>query len=171
MNCWLVPNAIDGFAGVTAMDTNEAEVTVRMVDPVTDPEIAEMVVVPPPVPVARPPLEIVATPCDEELQFTVLVRFCVLPSVYDPVAVNCLVLPKGIVGIAGVTVIESKAAGVTVNVVEPLIDPELAVIVVCPVDTLAACPILGVVLLTVATAGTELFQATEPVRLRVLPSV
>jgi len=29
---------------------------------------------------------------------------------------------------------------------------------------------LGAVLLTVATPGTELFQATEPVRLRVLPS-
>jgi hypothetical protein len=75
------------------------------------------------------------------------------------------------VGIAGVTVIESKAAGVTVNTVEPLIAPVLAVIVVCPVDTLAACPMLGPALLTVATAGAELLQETEPVRLRVLPSV
>jgi len=45
------------------------------------------------------------------------------------------------VGIAGVTVIDSNVAGVTVNTVEPLIAPLLAVIVVCPVDTLVACPI------------------------------
>ena len=86
-------------------------------------------------------------------------------------AVNCLVLPKGIVGAAGVTMIESKAAGVTVSIVEPLIDPEVAVIIVCPVPTLVASPTLGAVLLTVATAGTELIQVTELVRLSVLPSV
>jgi len=88
-----------------------------------------------------------------------------------PVAVNCLVLPKGIVGADGVTMIETKAAGVTVSMVEPLMDPELAVIIVCPVPTLVASPTLGAVLLIVATAGTELIQVTEPVRLRVLPSV
>jgi hypothetical protein len=81
VNCWFVPNAIEGVAGVTAMDTRAAAVTVRVVDPLTVPELAATMVVPTPVPVARPPLEIVATPGDEELQFTVLVRFCVLPSV------------------------------------------------------------------------------------------
>ena len=62
------------------METRAAVVTVRVVDPLTVPELAATVVVPTPVPVARPPLEIVATPCDEELQFTALVRFCELPS-------------------------------------------------------------------------------------------
>ena len=80
MNCWFVPDAIEGFPGVTAMETRAAAATVRVVDPLTVPELAAMVVVPTPVPVARPPLEIVATPCDEELQLTVLVRFCELPS-------------------------------------------------------------------------------------------
>ena len=80
MNCWFVPNAIEGFAGVTAMETRAAAVTVRVVDPLTGPELAATVVVPTPVPVARPPLAMLATPCDEELQVTVLVRFCVLPS-------------------------------------------------------------------------------------------
>lgn len=75
------------------------------------------------------------------------------------------------VGTAGVTVIESNVAGVTVKVVEPLIDPEVALIVLCPVVTLVACPTLGAVLLIVATAGAELLQVTELVRLRVLPSV
>jgi hypothetical protein len=80
VNCWFVPNAIEGFPGVTAMETRAAVVTVRVVDPLTVPELAATVVVPTPVPVARPPLEIVATACDEELLFTVLVRFCELPS-------------------------------------------------------------------------------------------
>ena len=62
------------------MDTRAAAVTVRVVDPLTVPKLAATVVVPTPAPVATPLLEIVATPGDEELQVTVLVRFCVLPS-------------------------------------------------------------------------------------------
>lgn len=80
VNCWFVPDAIEALAGVTAMDTRAAGMTVRVVEPLTVPELAAMVVVPTPFPVARPPVAIVATPGDEELQFTVLVRFCVLPS-------------------------------------------------------------------------------------------
>jgi len=71
---------IDGFAGVTAIETTVAGVTVRVVDPLTVPELAATVVVPTPVPVARPTLEMVATAGAEELQVTVLVRFWVLPS-------------------------------------------------------------------------------------------
>ena len=84
---------------------------------------------------------------------------------------NCLVLPNDMEGTTGVTLIEIKVAGVTVRVVEPLLDPKVAVIVVCPVARLVASPILGGALLIVATAGTELLQATEPLILRVLPSV
>jgi hypothetical protein len=79
VNCWFVPDTVEGFAGVTAIETRAAAVTVRMVDPLTVPELAEMVVVPTLFAVARPPLEMVATPVDEELQVTVLVRFWVLP--------------------------------------------------------------------------------------------
>lgn len=88
-----------------------------------------------------------------------------------PVAVNCLVLPKGIEGTAGVTLIETNVAGVTVRAVEPKIDPKVAVIVVCPVAALVASPTLDAALLMVATAATELLQVTELVILRVLPSV
>jgi hypothetical protein len=75
VNCWFVPNAIEGVAGVTAMDTSAGAVTAKVVDPLNVPELAPTVVIPTPLPVARPPLEMVATPGDEELQFTVLVRF------------------------------------------------------------------------------------------------
>lgn len=173
VNCWLVPSAIEELGGDNAMEVSAAALTVSVVEPVIDPWVAVIVACPVLTLVATPLLPavllIVATAKTFDVQVTVPVMFCVLPSVYDPVAVNCVVVPKGAVGIAGVTVIESKAAGVTVNVVEPVIDPELAVIAVCPVDTLATSP--GVALLTIATAGTELFQVTEPVRLRVLPSV
>lgn len=68
---------------------------------------------------------------------------------YEPVAVNWVVAPKAAVGFAGVTVIDTRAAGVTVNVVDPLIGPEVAVIVVCPVEALLARPVL----VTTATLG------------------
>ena len=75
MNCCFVPNAIEEFPGVIAIETRAALVTVRVVDPLTVPELAAMMVAPAPIPVANPALEIVATPGCEELQFTTLVRF------------------------------------------------------------------------------------------------
>jgi hypothetical protein len=82
-----------------------------------------------------------------------------------------LVVPNDIEGAAGVTLMETSVAGVTVSAVEPTLEPKVAVIVVCPVARLVASPTLGAELLMVATAGTELLQATELVILRVLPSV
>jgi hypothetical protein len=81
LNCWFVPNAIEGFAGVTAIETRPALVTVRVVDPLTVPELAAIVVVPVPIPLASPAVEIVAIVREDELQVTVPVMFCVLPSV------------------------------------------------------------------------------------------
>jgi len=81
VNCWVAPAAIGGFAGVTAIETRVAAVTVSVVDPLTVPELAPIVVVPTLLPVARPPAEIVATAGDDELHVTVLVRFWLLPSV------------------------------------------------------------------------------------------
>jgi hypothetical protein len=75
VNCCLVPNAIEEFRGVIAIETRAALVTVRVVDPLTVPELAAIVVFPVPVPVANPVLEIAATPGCEELQFTTPVRF------------------------------------------------------------------------------------------------
>jgi hypothetical protein len=46
----------------------------------------------------------------------------------------------GRVGIAGVTAIETRVAAVTVTVVEALIVPEVAVILVLPTATLLAAP-------------------------------
>ena len=48
-----------------------------------------MVVEPVPVAVARPAALIAATLTAKELHVAVLVRFCVVPSLNVPVAVNC----------------------------------------------------------------------------------
>jgi hypothetical protein len=66
---------IEGFAGVTAMDCSVAAVTVNPVDPTTEVEVAEIVEVPTPAPVARPAAVIVAVAVFDELQVTAPVRF------------------------------------------------------------------------------------------------
>ena len=93
--------------------------------------------------------------------------FCVLPSVYVPVAVNCWVDPKGSDGIAGVTTIDTRVAGVTEIPVEPVMLPDAAVTLVLPTATADAKPCA----LTVATVVSAIPQLTEFVRSRVLPSV
>ena len=78
VNCLVVPLAIDGLAGVTAIESKEALVTVSCAEPETEPEVAVMVMVPPVTPLARPAeplsLEIVAMGSADEVQVTVAVR-------------------------------------------------------------------------------------------------
>ena len=80
----MVPLAMLGTAGVTERDTRTAEVTVRVVDPDTPPDVAVMVVEPVAREVASPrdpaALLIVATPVLDELQVTVSVKFWVVLS-------------------------------------------------------------------------------------------
>ena len=162
VNCCVPPWAMVGFAGVTASDTSCGLPTVSRVEPATEPEVAVMVVVPTAALVASPWLPLLllttATVVELELQVTVVVRFCVEPSVKVPVAVNCWLVPRAIEGLAGVTAIETRVAGVTVSVVVPLTEPEVAVIVVVPVPVLVARPKVGEESLTVATFSAEEVQ-------------
>jgi hypothetical protein len=95
--------------------------------------------------VAKPELLMVATAVFVELHFTVVVKFCVDPSLYVPVAVKGNSTPTAIVGLAGVTAIDTSAALLTVSVVDPLTDPNVAVIVVFPNPVLVAKPVLLIV--------------------------
>jgi hypothetical protein len=168
MNCWFVPSGIEGIAGVIAIETSCAGEIVSEVDPVTEPEVAEIVVVPTATLVARPVAEIVTAPVLEELQVADEVRFCVLPSLNVPVAVNGWVVPSAIVEFAGATAIDCKAAGSTVSDdVFEAIDPDDAVTFVVPVATVEASPVV----LIVATEGFDKVQITDPDRSCVLPSV
>jgi len=84
-----------------------------------------------------------------------------------PTALYCCVVPKAAVALAGVTAIDSKAAGLTVSTAEPEMLPEVAEIVDVPVAALVAIPAV----LIVATLAAEEFQVTVLVRSRVLPSL
>jgi hypothetical protein len=76
----VVPLAIDGFAGVTAIEFSVGAVTVNTVLPLTAPKVALIVLVPAPTPVANPPALMVAVPVVPDAQVTVPVRFWVLLS-------------------------------------------------------------------------------------------
>jgi hypothetical protein len=165
VNCCVAPLAIDGFAGVTAIDCSVAAVTVRTVEPLIPPDVALIVEVPTPAPVARPAALMVAVVVVPELHVTVLVRFCVVPSLNVPVAVNCCVAPLAIDGFAGVTVIDCSVAAVTVSKVEPLMDDDVAVIVEVPTPAPLASPAV----LIVAVAVVPELQVTVLVRFCVVP--
>lgn len=157
--------------GLTAIETSWAGVTVSAVEPVTVPEVALMFALPVPVPVARPPVFIVATAGVSEPQVAEPVTFCVLPSVKVPVAVNCCVVPRAMEEPDGLTAIETKAAGTMVMVVLPLTEPEVALMEADPVATLVASPCEPVLLLMVTTEICDELQLTVAVRFCVLPSV
>ena len=69
-------------------------------------------------------------------------------------------VPRAIDGFAGVTAMDTSAAALTVRTVLPLVEPDVAVIVVVPVLTLVASPICWAELLMVATVGVSLDHVT-----------
>jgi hypothetical protein len=160
VNCSFVPFAIEGFAGVTAIDTSVAAVTVRVVEPVMPPETALIVLVPAATPVANPPAVIVATPAVTELQAAVPVKFSVELSENVPVAVNCSFVPFAIEGFAGVTAIDTSVGAVTVRFVDPSTAPEAACIWLAPVAT----PVANPPAVMVTTLVVCEVQVTEPVK-------
>jgi hypothetical protein len=92
------------------MEVRIAGVTVRIVFPEILPEAAVMVAEPVVTAVARPLLLTIATDVLEEDQVTCVVISWLVPSEYVPEAENCLVFPAGMLGLAGVTAIETSAA-------------------------------------------------------------
>jgi len=161
----VLPAATEGVAGVTEIAVKTAAVTVKVAEPLTLPEVAAMVAVPGATLVASPALFTVATATADELHLAVLLRFCVLPLLYVPVAVNCWVLPAATEALAGVTESEVKTAAVTVSVAEPVIAPDLAVMVVVPGATVVANPLALIFAIVVA----DELQFAELVRFCVLP--
>lgn len=92
-------------------------------------------------------------------------------SVKVPMAVNCCVRPFAMLGLVGVTAMDTSAAAVTFKVVDPEIAPSVAVISDVPVVAVVARPLLPAALLMVATAGVSDIQVTMLVRFWVLLSV
>ena len=91
-------------------------------------------------PVARPVVEIVAVAVVSDVQVAVDEMFAFVPSVIVAVAVNCCVAVLAIVAITGVTAIVATAAGVTVRVMWPTIEPVAALLVAVMSDVPTATP-------------------------------
>ena len=154
VNCSVLPVARDAFAGVTAIDVSTGEVTVSVVEPCMAPEVAAIVVLPAIKLLASPTALIVATLGDDELHTTDPVRFCILPSEYVPVAVNCCGKPAAMLGFDGVTAMEFSTGTVTNSVVEPEKLPIIALMLEAPADTPVAKPPAVIV----ATPGADELQ-------------
>jgi hypothetical protein len=74
-NCCVLPAAMDGLPGVTAIASScGGWATVSVVEPTTAPELAPIVVVPAPRPVASPVDVIVAVPAADDVHVTELLR-------------------------------------------------------------------------------------------------
>jgi hypothetical protein len=161
--------AIEELGAVIAIDFSTAAVTVRVNEfDVTPLELAVTADVPVPTAVAKPAVLIVATVGVAEFHTAVLVRFCVVPSVNVPVAVNWSVSPLAIEELGAVIAIDFSTAAVTVRVNEFEVTPlELAVIADVPVPTAVARPDA----LIVATVGVAEFHVAVPVRFCVVPSL
>jgi len=124
----------------------------------TEPDVAVTVAVPFVIAFTTPVL-LTATVADEADQETLLVKFCVVPSLKVPVAVNCFVLPIVKDRLDGVIDNEAKVAGSTVRFVDAPREPEVAVIAADPVDKAEIRPVP----LTAATVVGEMVQTTLPV--------
>jgi len=70
-------------------------------------------------------------------------RVCVLPSVKVPTAANCAVVPRAMEELAEFTAIETRLAGSTVKLAEPVTKPEAALIVTVPTVNVDARPELS----------------------------
>jgi hypothetical protein len=108
----------------------------------------------------------VATELGDELHTTDSVRFWNVPSELFPVAANCKEAPTATVVAGGVTVIDTRVVDETVRLVEAVISPNAAEIVVVPTVTAEAFPPKKMV----ATEFKVELHITDDVRSRVLLS-
>ena len=141
MNACVIPTAIPALPGLIEIETSESVAdTVTPVEFVIVPELALMLAVPAAAPVTRPLALTTATEEVSEAQRTDCVTSCVLPSVKVPVAANCKLLPCGIVAPTGETAIETRFGLETVNVVEAVMEAEVAEMVDVPCPEVVASP-------------------------------
>lgn len=173
VNCWVVVLGMVTLSGLTAIETRMASVTVRVAEVVMVPTAAWMVDFPTESPVARPGVPTLAMDATTVLlddQVTAEVNTWVLPSLKVPVATNCWVNPRATEGAVGVTASDTRTAGVTVKMVEPVFPPKAAETEVVPTPAALALPLVPAALEMVATEVIEEAQVAVCVRSKVLPS-
>lgn len=143
VNCTVVPLAIEELPEATLMDCSVAAVTARAkaleVIPLW---VAVILLEPMAAPVARP-VALMLTAVGFELpHVAVLVRFCVLPSLKVPVAVNCTLVPLAMEEVPALMAIDCSVAAVTVSAIELEVIPLwVAVILLEPIAPPVARPV------------------------------
>jgi hypothetical protein len=140
LNCNCAPAETVALVGETTSETGTGALTVRKLDPVTEPAFADTVVVPASMPSASPAEFTAATAGLEDVQVADCVMSWVDPSLYVAMAVNCSAAPEVIDTEEGVTAIEDTVAWPTVIVVEEERDAEVAVMAAIPCPELVAKP-------------------------------
>jgi hypothetical protein len=149
LNCpvafnWVdVPNANEGEAGLSEIETSCAGSTLKVVVPMTDPTVALMVTVPGTNVVANPALSIETTVGSDELHVTDA-RSTELPSLNRPVATKDWVTPRATEAWSGERMIDVRVGALTVTVLDPVIEPIVAVIVVLPATFAISIPLLSI---------------------------
>jgi hypothetical protein len=153
-------------------------VTVRTVLPVIVPDVTVIVDLPtaPPKlanPLERPTSDISATDWFDDCQVAEDVRFVVVPSEINPIAVNCCTTENErlMTGLEGEIAIDTSTGAVTVRVARFDVMPDkAAVMVVVPCASVLTSPRVPVALLTVATWVFDDDQVAEAVTSCDVPS-
>ena len=143
VNCSVVPFAMVGLAGVTAIDCSIAAVTVSDRRAVTPLSVAVIVVVPAATPLASPPGDVIVATDGVRRRPRHLARQVLRRVVAERPRRRELLasVPFAMVGSAGVTAIDCSIAAVTVSVSFGLVTPlSDAVITVVPVAIPEATP-------------------------------
>src|SRR5215831_5010707 len=116
VNCTVVPLAIEELPALIVIDCSVAAVIVSANELDVMPLcVAVMLLEPIAAPVAKPVVLMLTVAVFEEAQVAVLVRFCVLPSLNVPVAVNCTLVPLAIEVLGELMVMDCRVAAVTVS--------------------------------------------------------
>jgi hypothetical protein len=143
LNCWRVPGNKTASAGVIAIETKIALVTVRVAVEEMLPKLAEILETPVESPLAMPatpPTLMLATATFAEVQFADEVISRSVPSLKVPIAVNWAVLPDAIDVAEGEIKIETREAEVTVIDPCPVTPDNVALMVAEPIARLVAKP-------------------------------
>lgn len=134
--CCKTPRGTERFTGVTLMEFKVALVTVRAAIATMAPDVAVIVDEPATNAFANPLVGtvslMVATVVEEDVQVTLLVTSLMLPSVNVPVAVKGFVVVGAMEAVNGFTTIEVKVGAVTVSAADPLMEPEVAMMLADP---------------------------------------
>lgn len=132
------PKLIAELAGVTAIETKVALVTVSVVVALIPENAAVIVVVPVVTPVATPPLPdallTVATDGVDEVQVTAEVRSNCWPSEKVPIALSWVSMVAGSLRLCGVILMDTRLDPSTTRCELALNVPEVAVMVAVPAD-------------------------------------